>query len=107
MGRQRESNLGSRVDRWLTAQPDIFFFNVHGHAMQKKGVPDRVGNCGLVAFYIELKNPGERLKPIQEAIARKIRRSGGEVACCESLVEVQDFIQKLRALALDGAGFIL
>jgi hypothetical protein len=96
-----ERNIANRVDRWLTAQPDVFYFNVHGNRYQKKGLPDRVGNVGPIAFYIELKRPGEEPSAIQRAIMRKICRTGGLCRTCRSLEEVQGFILKLRDLSLD------
>jgi len=107
MGRQRETCIGDRVDEWFRVQPDIFCFNVHGSAMQRRGIPDRVGTCGPIGFWIELKVPGKKRTPIQEAIRRKILRAGGNVRTCTTLEEVQDFIQELRVMALDRVGAVL
>lgn len=103
MGRQRESLLGARVDEYFRKQPDIFCFNAHGNAFQRKGIPDRVGSVGAIGFWIELKNPGEKAKPIQRAVHRKIERAGGNVRVCTTLEEVKEFVQELRSLALDSS----
>ena len=106
MGRP-EGNIGDQVDAWLTEQSDVWFFNVWGNQFQKRGVPDRVGNVGPMAFYCELKKPGKNPEPIQRAIARKIRRAGGTVRTCRSLEEVQDLVEELRSMALDMVGATL
>ncbi len=98
MAKGPEAKICDKVDEWLRKQSDVFCFNVHGSAYQRKGIPDRVGTVGPlgVGFWIEMKSLTGKPSKLQVAIHKKIRRSGGNVRVCYSLKDVKDFIVDLR-----------
>ncbi len=93
-----EKTVSTAVDKWLKAQPDVFFFNVQGSPTQKRGIADRVGNVGPIGFYLELKAPGEKATKLQAAIGREIQKSGGNFFVADSFDSAVRFIEGLRKL---------
>lgn len=59
------------------------------------GVPDRIvlykGKC----YFVELKRPGETLRPTQKAIKKKFKELGFEVYVIDSIEKVGDFIDAI------------
>ena len=69
----------------------------------RRSVPDRIVTLphGLI-WYVEVKAPGKKASPAQEADHRVRRRNGFQVRVIDTYEEVDNFI-KLVALALDYA----
>lgn len=64
------------------------------------GVPDRIVLLphGRISF-IELKAPGEELRPLQEFRAKELRALGFEVRCIDSIEGIMQFVSEV----IDGA----
>lgn len=56
------------------------------------GVPDRIvllnGNC----YFIELKKPGEELRPLQKVVRKRFKKLGFEVYVIDTKEKVGEFI---------------
>lgn len=64
-----------------------------------RGVPDRIVIIpGGHVYFIELKAPGEKLKPLQKVICRKLRKLGCNVLTIDSKELVDEFINYTRRL---------
>ena len=61
------------------------------------GVPDRIVLLphGRIIF-IELKAPGEELRPLQEFRAKELRALGFEAKCIDSIEGVIEFVNEVR-----------
>lgn len=59
------------------------------------GVPDRIvlykGQC----YFVELKRPGEDLRPLQKAVRRKFEKLGFKVYVIDSIEKVGEFIDEI------------
>lgn len=59
------------------------------------GVPDRIillnGNC----YFVELKKPGKKLRPLQRAVKKKFNKLGFHVYVIDSMEKVGDFINEI------------
>jgi hypothetical protein len=61
------------------------------------GVPDRfIALPGGKAFFVELKCPGEKPRPLQQKRAKELRNLGFEVYCLDSIEAVQTFVKAVR-----------
>ena len=60
------------------------------------GVPDRIvvykGKC----YFVELKRPGEELRPLQRVVCRKFNRLGFKVYVIDSIDKVGEFINEVH-----------
>lgn len=94
----KEKTIENKIKAWLKQQPclDVFFFKVHGSPYQLRGLPDIVGNVRRFAFYMEIKQPGKKLTPLQLARRMEIEKTGAYYAVVHSLEEAKDFIKKIR-----------
>jgi hypothetical protein len=70
-----------------------FKFTSPGNA----GVPDRVVLLNGKAYFIELKAPGQKLRPLQEYRRRQLEELGFEVYVIDSAVGVEGFINAVSA----------
>lgn len=61
------------------------------------GVPDRIvlykGKC----YFIELKKPGEDLRPLQKVVRKQFKKLGFDVYVMDSLKKVDEFIKEVKA----------
>ena len=59
------------------------------------GVPDRIilykSNC----YFVELKRPGEALRPLQRVVVKKFKKLGFKVYVIDSLEKVDLFMELL------------
>lgn len=65
-----------------------FKFTSPGNA----GVPDRVVLLNGKAYFIELKAPGQKLRPLQEYRRKQLEELGFEVYVIDSAAGVEEFI---------------
>lgn len=74
-----EDRVTKATIKRLERLPNIFFFKVHGGAMQKRGIPDILGCWRGYFFAIEMKAPGKSksVTTLQQKRMRDIRRGGG------------------------------
>lgn len=74
-----ESALTREVVKQLNLLPLCFATKVHGGPHQRKGLPDITGCFEGAFFGIEMKLPGNKPTPIQQAVLDKIEAAGGLV----------------------------
>ncbi len=59
------------------------------------GVPDRIvlyqGRC----FFVELKKPGEELRPLQKVMVKLFKKLGFKVYVIDSIEKVREFIDEI------------
>ena len=61
------------------------------------GVPDRVVLLDGKAYFIELKAPGQKPRPLQEYRRRQLEELGFEVYVIDSALGVEEFIDAISA----------
>lgn len=61
----------------------------------RAGVPDRIVIVDGRVFFIELKRPGGKLRPIQVSAHALLRRAGADVRVLDSLGAVEDFLSEV------------
>ena len=95
-----EHALTKRVSLLLAnRKPMLWFLKIHGHPMQRAGVPDYIGCYFGQMFAIELKNPSDpHYTPtrLQAKELATILKAGGKTLCTNSYDEVETFIDNLR-----------
>lgn len=92
----KESAITAAIMRWLHAQPDVYAFKVHGHAMMRVGIPDIVASVGGLAVYLEVKTEKGIVTKRQLAEHDRICASGAICAVVRSLAEVQKIVGAAR-----------
>lgn len=61
------------------------------------GVPDRIVVLpGGITGFVEVKAPGEKPRPVQRAVLRKLYRMGARVAVVDNEVSARNLIDMLR-----------
>lgn len=61
------------------------------------GVPDRIVLVDGKCYFVELKKPGEELRPLQEAVKRKYEAMGFKVYVIDTKEKVGEFIHEIQA----------
>lgn len=74
-----ESALTGKVVKELNKVPLCYAFRVHGGPNQRKGTLDITGCFEGAFFSIEMKLPGNKPTPIQQAMIDRISKAGGLV----------------------------
>lgn len=59
------------------------------------GVPDRIVIHRGRTLFVELKRPGEKPRPLQKEIARKMKAAGAMVYCISTTDQVDRFVNDL------------
>lgn len=61
------------------------------------GVPDRIVVLpGGITCFVEVKAPGEKPRPVQRAVLRKLYRMGARVAVVDNEVSARNLIDMMR-----------
>ncbi|MFY9403398.1 MAG: VRR-NUC domain-containing protein [Defluviitoga tunisiensis] len=60
------------------------------------GVPDRIILLNGQCYFVELKRPGGKLRPLQESVHQQFEQLGFHVYVISSIEEVKEFIEKIR-----------
>lgn len=60
-----------------------------------RGVPDIVGVFHGTFFALEVKRPGEKPTPIQDAVMEQIRTAGGIAEVVTSFEEAQSIVERM------------
>lgn len=60
------------------------------------GVPDRVVLYKGQSYFVELKRPGEELRPLQRVVSKKFKRLGFKVYVIDSYEAVDSFIKEVE-----------
>ena len=61
----------------------------------RSGVPDRVVIYNGITIFVELKKPGEKPRPLQVEIHKKMRKYGALIEVLSTFDEVDVFIENL------------
>lgn len=60
------------------------------------GIPDWQGTFFGISFYIELKDKGEQVRPLQEWHLNEARKAGAEVLATDNFDDVVVFMERIR-----------
>jgi hypothetical protein len=79
-----------------------FFFKVHGHAMQRVGVPDILVCYRGWFVALEVKRPeGGIVSPAQTVCMKEIRENGGFASVVTSVREAEALFTEINATIAD------
>lgn len=89
--------LESKIEKKLKKEIEL----IGGKALKfispgMSGVPDRIILISAKTIFVELKAPGEKLRPIQEYRAKELRALGFRVECIDSMDKVEVFINNIK-----------
>ena len=59
------------------------------------GVPDRIVLYGGKCYFVELKRPGEDLRPLQKVIRKRFKKLGFKVYVVDSIEKVAMFVEEV------------
>ncbi len=87
----------SRIERELTRRIEA----IGGSCFKwvspgNRGVPDRIVIYQSEVILVELKRPGEKLRPLQEYQRRKFSELGVVVEVIDSMEGVDEFVQRIQ-----------
>ncbi len=85
-----ESTVEGHLER-RCQELDIFLLKNTG----RNGIPDRLMVWDKTHWFLELKRPGERPTPLQEAVARKLREHGAVTVCADTKTRVDQVLDAL------------
>lgn len=89
----RESEVESYFNRRVKLLGGITFKFT---SVNCRGVPDRIAIIpGVGTFFVELKAPDKKLRPLQEYRQSQIINSGGLSFWCSSIQQVDDLLDSL------------
>ena len=89
--------LENKVEKYLKAE----ILKIGGKAFKfsspgNNGVPDRIvlikGRC----YFVELKRPGEDLRPLQKVVRKQFKKLGFDVYVIDSFKKVDEFIREVQ-----------
>lgn len=60
------------------------------------GVPDRIVLYKGKTYFVELKRPGETLRPLQKVVVKRFRQMGFKVYVIDSIEKVGGFINEIK-----------
>jgi len=87
-----EKAVVNEIKQYLDTLDNCFYYKTHvGRFDTLKGQPDLSGVLNGRRFDLEVKAPGKKARPIQEAVMRKFKRAGGisgVVRCKEDAEEL-------------------
>lgn len=95
----RESALSKKVQKYLKelqkSGESVFYFKVHGSAMQRAGIPDLMVVYYGTPVFLELKVGKNKPTKLQQHTIEEIRRSGAIAEVCYSLEDCQEVLNNL------------
>lgn len=88
--------LESRIEKELKTKIEAiggkaFKFSSPGN----NGVPDRIVLYKGTSYFVELKRPGEDLRPLQKVVSKRFKKLGFKVHVIDSLEKVGEFIDEI------------
>lgn len=60
------------------------------------GVPDRMILLNGKCYFVELKKPGEKLRPLQQVMKKRFKKLGFDVYVIDSIEKVGGFIDEVH-----------
>ncbi len=101
MSKNPETLLTDKMRDYLDSLwPDLWYFKVHGHGMQKPGVPDLVICYKGIFIAPEVKVPGNGPSRIQTHVMGEIDAARGITGCVYSVEELKGMIARGEDMAL-------
>ena len=88
-----EKEIENRLERQIDAIGGLCW---KWPATARAGVPDRIVVAHGRVVFVELKRPGGKLRPIQIAVHRLLRRAGADVRVIDSIEGVRSFVAELQ-----------
>ncbi len=92
--RPRESALVAEIVRALRALPGVVVRKRHGSAWGTAGDPDLYGSIHGRHFEVEVKRPGEKTTPLQQARLAEWGASGALAGVARSLEEALTIVRE-------------
>lgn len=89
-----EKNITKHILTWLRTQPQCYAVKTYGD-IKRQGEPDIIGCYMGKAFAFEVKRPGGKLSPLQEAILDKWRKAGAVVGVVNNLKDIKEIISSI------------
>jgi len=88
--------LENKIERYLKDEIEkingkTFKFSSPGN----NGVPDRIILHQGNTYFVELKKPGEKLRPLQKAVKKRFNKLGFNVYVLDSIDSVNGFIANI------------
>jgi len=80
--------------------PDLWYFKVHGHDMQKTGVPDLVMCYRGIFIAPEVKVPGNTASKKQDYEIAAIKAAGGVSGLVYSVDELKEMVDYGKDMAI-------
>lgn len=100
---QAESQLSSKIVKWMNSQPDTCARKKHMTVYGIRGDPDIYGCVFGLMFVLEIKLGKNTPTDIQEARLKQWEDAGAYVGVAWSFEEAQEFYYKVREYAVyDG-----
>lgn len=65
-------------------------------SINNNGVPDRLVLIKGQCYFVELKRPGEKLRPLQKVVRKRFQKLGFKVYVIDSIEKVGDFISEIH-----------
>jgi hypothetical protein len=96
--RARETSVQDTIVKMLKAREHCWYMKIVGNSHQKSGVPDLLVIYRGYAIPIEVKRPGERPAPLQEATVLEMLEAGAFAIITDDPAYVKtvlDWIERL------------
>lgn len=92
----KESDLIKKIQQYLKAVPDLFYFKEHGGMYGQSGIPDLIVcyKGRFIAF--EVKAGKNKATVLQEITIRQIFKAGGYALVVRSVEEVKQVIEAFK-----------
>lgn len=88
----KESGIKQKIIDALKKR-GCFVTKLHGGPTQRAGLPDILCVFRGLAFFFEVKQPGEEETALQAYTMKKIREAGGRTKVVTSLTEALSFLE--------------
>lgn len=83
-----EKTIVNSIIRWLNQQPNCYVVKTHG-SIYSSGQPDLIGCHHGRMLALEVKRPGNKPTPLQQAVLKKWEAAGAIAAVVTSIEEVK------------------
>ena len=80
--------------------PEAFAYKAHDQFTV--GLPDVMGCISGIFFGIELKDPGQKPRPLQEYVLERIRNAGGYAMWATTVEQCRQFLSDLQNIKEGG-----
>ena len=98
----RESSIVTSILVRLRRSKDCYVVKLHGSRFGRRGLPDILYVQNGRATFLEVKQPGGKLSPLQVVEIERIRRSGARVFVATSATRALECLNSLEQENGDG-----